>query len=217
VDTGQHQDGIIHNPTLASPISLSNKFSALADAVDEAEEPTDPDDVSKTTPSESSSIPAVLPDKPATKFWHYEVVPPAASAGDRSNDGPKSKAFFNDLPARRVPRTNSTPLSDSTANLAHSPELQVLLSCMESNVSPDVCLLTSARTSDLHSAFGTVFFYGPDPKSQRDIDQLSPQHAQRYNDATIAEFQGMKKKDVMILVPRSAFPTNTVIYPSVVN
>jgi hypothetical protein len=41
--------------------------------------------------------------------------------------------------------------------------------------------------------------------------------AQRYNDASVAEFNGMKHKNVMELVPRSAMPSGTVIYPSVVN
>jgi hypothetical protein len=216
VDTGHHRDGIIRDTSSISPLPLTNKFSALADSANDAEDPTDPDDVPPSISVPSPTPPKLMPDKPVSKFWSYEVVPPADRAGDRSNDGPKSKAFFNDLPPRRTTR-NNTPLPGSTANIAHSPELQVLLSCLESNVFPDVCLLTSARTTELHSAFGSVFFDGPDPKSQRDIDLLSPQNAQRYNDATIAEFNGMKKKGVMELVPRSAFPINTVIYPSVVN
>ncbi len=46
---------------------------------------------------------------------------------------------------------------------------------------------------------------------------MSPVHAQKYNDASIAEFTGMKQKQVMELVPRSSFPKDTFIYPSVVN
>ncbi len=69
------------------------------------------------------------------------------------------------------------------------------------------------RTSALHAAF----FDGQDPKSQREIDQLPPEEAKRYNDATRAEFNGMKKKQVMELVPASSIPSATKIYPSVVN
>jgi hypothetical protein len=60
-------------------------------------------------------------------------------------------------------------------------------------------------------------FDGQDPKSQREIDQLPPQEAKRYNDATRAEFNEMKKKQVMELVPASSIPSATKIYPSVVN
>ncbi len=58
-----------------------------------------------------------------------------------------------------------------------SLELHVLLSCMESRVSPDLCLLSTPRTSALHSAFASVFYDGPDPKSQKEIDRMSPIHA----------------------------------------
>jgi hypothetical protein len=78
-------------------------------------------------------------------------------------------------------------------------------------------VLTTQRSTDLHYAFASVFYDGPDPKSQKEIDRMPPIHAKRYNDASIAEFTGMKRKHVMELVPRSAFPNDTFIFPSVVN
>jgi hypothetical protein len=39
----------------------------------------------------------------------------------------------------------------------------------------------------------------PDPKSQRDIDRMTPSDAKRFNDATIAEVHDMKRKGVMEL------------------
>ncbi len=92
-----------------------------------------------------------------------------------------------------------------------NPELHVLLSALESDVPSDLCLLSSPHASALHTTFDSVFYDGPDPKSQKDIDRLSPVNAKRYNDASIAEFHGMKRKQVMNLVPISALPPNTTI------
>jgi hypothetical protein len=181
------------------------------------------------SPAESSSpVPASSPPKAfkASKFWTYEVVSPSSPVPtpvDRRNDGPKSQAFFQDIPSKRVSKpVNPTASSVLLALLAQSsdpynPELDILLSSLESGVPSDLCLLSSPRSSALHSAFDSVFYDGPDPKSQKDIDRLSPTHAKRYNDASIAEFNGMKNKQVMDLIPLSALPAHTVIYPSVVN
>jgi hypothetical protein len=99
----------------------------------------------------------------------------------------------------------------------YNPELDILLSSLESGVPSELCLLTSPRASDLHTAFESVFYDGPDPKSQKDIDRLPPAQAKRYNDASIQEFNGMKRKQVMELVPLGTLPRNTQVYPSVVN
>jgi hypothetical protein len=57
----------------------------------------------------------------------------------------------------------------------------------------------------------------PDPKSQRDIDRMSPQDAKRFNEATLAEVNGMKKKGVMELRTLDSLPQHSKIYQSVVN
>ncbi len=57
----------------------------------------------------------------------------------------------------------------------------------------------------------------PDPKSQRDIDRMTPNDAKRFNDATIAEVNGMKCKGVMELRTLDSLPQNTKIYQSIVN
>ena len=57
----------------------------------------------------------------------------------------------------------------------------------------------------------------PDPKSQRDIDRMTPNDAKRFNDATIAEVNGMKRKGVMELRTLDSLPQNTKIYQSIVN
>jgi hypothetical protein len=75
----------------------------------------------------------------------------------------------------------------------YNPELDTLLSCLESKVPPDLCLLSSSRTTALHEAF-PADLDRRDPKSQKEIDALSPAEAERYNDATITEFLGMKNK-----------------------
>jgi hypothetical protein len=57
----------------------------------------------------------------------------------------------------------------------------------------------------------------PDPKSQRDIDNMIPQNAKRFNDSTLAEVNGMKKKGVMELRTLESLPHSTKIYQSIVN
>ncbi len=98
----------------------------------------------------------------------------------------------------------------------YNPELDILLSCLESKVSPDLCLLSSARFTALHQAYPSDL-EGRDPKSQKEIDNLPPAEAKRFNDATLNEFNGMKKKQVMELIPQSRIPKDAKIYHSVVN
>jgi hypothetical protein len=190
---------------------------------------------SKITSTKASKPP------PPSKYWSYEPIStePRTEKGERMNDGPKSKAFFQVLPSKRTSYATLTPSSSTTTPVptqpastnasqvllallsaapeAYNPELDILMSAIESGVTSQLCLLSSQRTSDLHSAHDNVYYNGPDPKSQKEIELLPPAQAQRYNDASIAEFHGMKRKKVMELVPRSAMPPGTVIYPSVVN
>jgi hypothetical protein len=57
----------------------------------------------------------------------------------------------------------------------------------------------------------------PDPKSQRDIDKMSLKDGKRFNDATIAEVNGMKRKGVMELRTLDSLPEYSEMYQSVVN
>jgi hypothetical protein len=242
-DSSYVQDGIAAHPRYAIASNSINPFAPLADNDEPAPEKDesspdkdDPDDshdspneIQKETPTTIPHAPDKVLDKPPkpSKFWHYEPIPAIDNVrGDRRNDGPKSKEFFQVLPSKRSVSRPAEPNSPPTATLqalsaqaspSSSRELDVLLSCMESRVSPDLCVLLTQRSTDLHYAFASVFYDGPDPKSQKEIDRMPPIHAKRYNDASIAEFTGMKRKHVMELVPRSAFPTDTFIFPSVVN
>ncbi len=165
----------------------------------------DPDDSHDSQNEAQNETPTTIPHAPdkaldeppkPSKFWHYESVPAIGNVrGDRRNDGPKSKEFFQVLPSKRSVSRPAEPKSPSTAILQallaqtsppSSRELDVLLSCMESRVSPDLCVLTTQRSTDLHYAFASVFYDGPDPKSQKEIDRMPPVHAKRYNDASIA-------------------------------
>ena len=51
-----------------------------------------------------------------------------------------------------------------------------------------------------------------DPKSQKEIDKLPPAEQKRYNDATQAEYEGMKAKEVMEFVRFSDVPKHAKIY-----
>jgi hypothetical protein len=76
--------------------------------------------------------------------------------------------------------------------------------------------MSTPGTTALHTTFCGEFDQ-PDPKSQKEIDKLPPEHQKRYNDATMTEFLGMKAKQVMELIPASRLPRDTKIYPAVVN
>jgi hypothetical protein len=66
-------------------------------------------------------------------------------------------------------------------------ELELLMSCS----APDDEI--PAEDSPNHDHDG-VNLDIPDPKSQRAIDRMLPQDAKRFNEATLAEVNGMKKK-----------------------
>jgi hypothetical protein len=57
----------------------------------------------------------------------------------------------------------------------------------------------------------------PDPKSQKDIDKMDPSDAKRFNDSTLAEVNGMKRKGVMELRTLDSLPERIKIYQSIVN
>ncbi len=57
----------------------------------------------------------------------------------------------------------------------------------------------------------------PDPKSQNDIDKVGPTDAARFNDATISEVNGMKKRGVFEYTTLDGLPQETFIYQSIVN
>jgi hypothetical protein len=212
------QDGIIAPPTSSSrPVQLSNKCELLADPEDtnspDAENTsTEPTELpSNDTNTVTSTTPASTPH-PTNKHW--------------KNDGPKSVSFFqvpaitpgpNRRSSRNLPLSSTdVPATKVLSALmpspdGYNPELDTLLYGLESKVPPDLCLISSQRTTALHEAF-PADLDGRDPKSQKKIDALSPTEAKRYNDATITEFIGMKKKRVMDLIPLSQLPKGIKIY-----
>jgi hypothetical protein len=70
-----------------------------------------------------------------------------------------------------------------------------------------------------HPTFGEkeVNLSIPDPRSQHDIDRMNPKDAKRFNDATIAEVNGMKGKRVFINATMDELPLGTKVYQSVTN
>ncbi len=220
------QDGIIAK-NKRSPIPTSNRYQALSDPDDSSKENpanSSPDDSptasqEQTNASDKHQHPSI---PKSTKNWQYVPSGAPTGTGDRKNDGPKSVSFFQVPPAiqgpeRRSARINAqanikptTPATILPA-MATSPdeynnELDNLLSCLESQIPPDLCLMSTPRTSALHATFSGDID-GRDPKSQRELDQLPPEVAKRYNDATRVEFNGMKKKQVMELVPDMIRPS----------
>jgi hypothetical protein len=238
------QDGIIAHPSVTPAISISNRYQALQYSNDESPDDESPEEenpnTSQNNPKATADTLKDTPNRPTTtkessdilpshKHWHYVPANAQTGKGDRRNDGPKSVSFFQAPPtvqgeyrrnARNIPLQASAPANVMSALMQtpeeYNPELDILMSCLESKIPADLCLLSTQRTSALHENFsGNID--GHDPKSQKEIDLLPPEEAKRYNDTTLAEFNGMKKKQVMELTPQYLLPKNTKIYPSVVN
>jgi hypothetical protein len=171
------------------------------------------------------NVPEVLSLLPQNKRWQYVPEIPDATRGDRRNDGHKFSSLFKlpppvvDGPNRRSSRIAHNvpaPALIATSPEVYDPALDILMSSLESRISPDLCLMSTPGTTALHTTFCGEFDQ-PDPKSQKEIDKLPPEHQKRYNDATMTEFLGMKAKQVMELIPASRLPRDTKIYPAVVN
>ncbi len=232
-------DGIIAPPASTRPIPLSNRFEILSDPLGPGSKPAIPQfkDPKPAIVSPTSTVNIPLPHKstpPSHKHWKFVPDFGPTGKGDRKNDGSKSVSFFqvpdppqngpNRRSSRNISLQSSNPALSPTTVLStliqspdkYNPELDILLSCLESKVSPDRCLLSSARTTALHQVFPDGL-KGRDPKSQKEIDSLPPAEAKRFNDATLTEFNGMKKKQVMELISLSRIPKDAKIYPSVVN
>ena len=115
------------------------------------------------------------------------------------------------------------------------PGTTLLLDCMEAQITTDTKLLkelelltacTLCENDDelMLSTFANDLNHNldinlniPDPKSQNEIDRMHPKDAARFNDATIAEVNGMKGKNVFEYVTMDNLPHGTKIYQSIVN
>jgi hypothetical protein len=89
-------------------------------------------------------------------------------------------------------------------------ELELLTACAMYDETKDI--LTPAITTDEEINLSI-----PDPKSQNEIDRMDPKDAMRFNDATIAEVNGMKGKNVFVNATLDELPPGTTVYQSVVN
>jgi len=97
------------------------------------------------------------------------------------------------------------PLDEETTLLR---ELELLTACITYNENEE--LLMSTINAEVNLSI-------PDPKSQSEIDRMDPRDAQRFNEATITEVNGMKGKQVFVNTTLDDLPPNTKIYQSVVN
>ena len=92
-------------------------------------------------------------------------------------------------------------------------ELELLNACTYNDDDNDVLLATLLNTN----AVNLVNLNTPDPKTQGEINKMHPIDAKRFNDATIAEVDGMKIKQVFANTTMDELPEGTPIYQSVVN
>ena len=90
-----------------------------------------------------------------------------------------------------------------------------LMSCMEQNLVQDKSKLNSKEEQEIYN--NLLDLSSPDPKSQSAIDKMPEEKRKRYNDATVKEFEGMKKKKVMEYIRITDLPAGSKIYICVVN
>ena len=140
---------------------------------------------------------------------------------------PKKVTFLQPLP--RATNTEYNIRDQQYANLSmditNNEHTTFLLACLESQMDDEVFLQKelelvmgcSAIKDDILLQLEDINLEIPDPKSQRDIDRMQPSDAKRFNDATLAEVNGMKLKGVMELRTLASLPQHTKIYQSVVN
>jgi hypothetical protein len=109
-------------------------------------------------------------------------------------------------------------------NVSNDEHTQFLLACLESQRNEDVLLskelellMGCSDMKDEAPRHEPVNLSVPDPKSQRDIDNMDPNDAKRFNDSTLAEVNGMKRKGVMELRTLDSLPEQIKIYQSIVN
>jgi hypothetical protein len=109
-------------------------------------------------------------------------------------------------------------------NMANNEHTIFPLACLESQRDEDVLLnkelellMGCSTMKDEVPLPEPINLNVPDPKPQRDIDRMTPIDAKRFNDATIAEVNGMKRKGVMELRTLDSLPHQTKIYQSIVN
>jgi hypothetical protein len=86
---------------------------------------------------------------------------------------------------------------------------------MEQNLVHDKSKLNSREEQAIYDQL--LDLSSPDPKSQSAIDKMPKEKRKRYNDATIKEFEGMKKKKVMEYIRITDLPAGSKIYICVVN
>ena len=89
-----------------------------------------------------------------------------------------------------------------------------LLSCLEQQLKDESGKL---KDDDEDLILKALQKGNPDPKSQKEINNLSKEEQKRYNDATKAEYEGMKSKEVMEFVRFTDIPKECKVYICIVN
>ncbi len=93
-------------------------------------------------------------------------------------------------------------------------ELELLTACTLCENDDELMMSTFANELNVNQDINLNI---PDPKSQSKIDRMLPRDAARFNNATIAEVNGMKWKNVFEYVTMDNLPQGTQIYQSIVN
>ena len=93
-------------------------------------------------------------------------------------------------------------------------EMELLTACTVCENDDEMMMSTFANDTDVNPDINLSI---PDPKSQSEIDRMRPRDAARFNNATFAEVNGMKGKNVFEYVTMDSLPQGTKIYQSIVN
>jgi transposase InsO family protein len=150
------------------------------------------------------------------------------SESRRKSERKKSAIKSNESESRRRSERNTSTRVGNEPSLMTSDDnddmteldptiqnLDQLMSCLEQNVKAESGKLNNINEDDILKSLQEIG--SPDPKSQAAINKMPKQKRKRYNDATMKEYEGMKKKDVMEFVRKSDVPNDARIYICIVN
>jgi hypothetical protein len=152
----------------------------------------------------------------ATSAGFTSKPPPINETRSRREPKPRDKFEPNFEPTYKRAKSILTIQSDEDdSNLdPEMVECEQLMSCMEQALIHE----NELKSSDEQEIYNSLLdLSSPDPKSQSAIDKMPEEKRKRYNDATIKEFEGMKKKKVMEYIRITDLPAGSKIYICVVN
>ncbi len=144
-----------------------------------------------------------------SKIIYLQLITSTTTSGKRTRKPiEKLEPSFEATYKRRQTTLSALDLNDNDSNLdLNLLNFDQLMSCMEQNLGHETGELNLKEENEIFK--NLLDLNSPDPKSQAAIDQMPESKRKRFNDATIKEFEGMQKKEVMEYKRMSDLPRGT--------